>query len=101
MINNKMIQGALAMLAGMIPKEEYEKATAALNQIAALMQSCDDRLKRIEENQLDFRHRLGLVEAALHADSETFRSAHLEAVMWTPDNVAAALAPAKDGGLNG
>lgn len=102
MMNNKMVQGALAMLAGMIPKEEYEKAIGALGQIAALMQSCDDRLRRIEEGQQEFRQRLSLLESAARADSPTFAAASHEQAMWMrPGNIDRALAPAKQGGLDG
>lgn len=101
MINQKLVEGAIGMLARVIPPEEYAKASAALGQIVTLLKTIDGRMQRIEEATAGLRDRVMLLETAAMADSPAFSAAQSEQAMWmVPGSIEKALAPAVNGALN-
>lgn len=100
-MNQKLIEGALGMLARVIPPEEYAKANRALGQIVTLLETIDARMKRIEDGVIANGQRLDMLEAAASIDSPAYSAMRSEQAMWlVPGSIEAALAPAKDGALN-
>lgn len=107
-MNHKLIESAMGMLARVIPREEYEKANAAISQIVRLLETLDARAERTEKAALfcadkiaELSTRVDHLEAAASVDSPAFRSAQAELELWlVPGSIEKALAPAKIGGLN-
>lgn len=104
----KVLEGALGMVARLIPAEQYAKGIGALQELIELLKKLDARAAAIEANtaqcvrQLaDQDARLCALEAAAAADSPAFAALRAEQAMWMmPGSIDAALAPSK-GGDNG
>lgn len=107
-MNQKLVEGAMAMLARVIPPEEYKKANTAIGKIVELLETIDARAKRTEEAALysaktiaDLAARVDTLEAAASVDSETFKATRAELALWlVPGSTEKALAPAAPGALN-
>lgn len=99
-MNARLIEGALAMLARLIPPEEYAKATHALNELAGYAKSIDDRAKRIEDGFAEMRNRLDMLETIVRANVPGAEAVYAEQAMWmVPGSIESALAPSSGEGF--
>lgn len=104
MMNNKMIETALGMLARFVPPEEYAKLAAAITQLAQLGQQLDTRLQAIEAHVAkanDLGDRLTMLETIVRDNVSGADAAYSEQAQWlVPGRMDKALAPAVNGALN-
>lgn len=106
MMNLKLVEGALGMLARSIPPAEYAKALIVLGELAAALKSIDARAKAIDDGVARcVRHldgldaRVTMLEIAAAVDSPAFGAAQSEQAMWmVPGSIERALAPSKGDG---
>lgn len=101
-IADPKIQTMLGMLARLVPKEEYAKLAAAIDQLVQLGTSLDTRLKAIEAHVAragQLAERLALLESVVLANVPGAKDAYAEQAQWSPDKIEKALAPAVTGEL--
>lgn len=90
MINPKIVEAALGMLAKMVPPETYAQIVAELKDVVTYAKSADDRLAKLEA----LADRLTFLETVIKNTVDGAGAAFAERQFYAPSVIDAALAPA-------
>ena len=100
-LTDPKLQLVLGVIARLVPKDEYAKMAAALDQLVTLGKSLDARFRAIEQLCASNAQRLDMLESVVQSNVPGAVEAYSEQAQWlVPGRIAAALAPAKNGALN-
>lgn len=104
MLNAKMIETALGMLARFLPPEIYQQGIVSINELTEQGRRIEARAAAVElrlaQLQQSIDTRLAMLEGIVRANVEGAEATYAEAAQWlVPGRMEAALAPARPNAL--